>query len=130
MHSLFHGCMTNSLKEHTGFGAMRGGGRVYNQLNFSSGSPTCSRHLPRIAENGNDSWDNSSFGDLKRARDHNDVKMFSSSTPLQIQVKLEDFVWAVVFVIPFAILFVSNKFSSLCFRITETSEIVAAATAV
>ncbi|EXB93778.1 hypothetical protein L484_010917 [Morus notabilis] len=73
---------------NNGFTAMRGDGRLGNdQLNFSSGSPTCSRKMPQIAENGNDSnWDNnSSLNGLERTRDHNDVKMFSSSTALEIQ---------------------------------------------
>ncbi|KAI5341675.1 hypothetical protein L3X38_009550 [Prunus dulcis] len=85
--------------------------RLNNQLNFSSGPSSYPRRMPRIAEmeNGNmgdgsqqdqglgnasnshcisnfpnDSWDISSFNDLKRGR-NNDGNKFSNSTALETQ---------------------------------------------
>ncbi|EXC20612.1 hypothetical protein L484_027167 [Morus notabilis] len=59
-----------------------------DQLNFSSGSPT--RKKPQIGGNGNNSnWDNSSLNGLNRARDQNDVKMFPSSTVLEITMNVD-----------------------------------------
>lgn len=86
--------------------------RLNNQLNFSCGPSSYPSRMPRIAEmeNGNmgdgsqqdqglgnasnshcisnfpnDSWDISSFNDLKRGR-NNDGNKFSNSTALETQV--------------------------------------------
>lgn len=90
-----------------------------NQLNFSFGAPSSSRHLPQISEtengklgmsspegqrleNGeannsqyiqdfsNGSWDDSSFHCLKRARD-NDGNMFPTSIAMETQVLLQKY---------------------------------------
>ncbi|KAB2594687.1 transcription factor bHLH130-like [Pyrus ussuriensis x Pyrus communis] len=81
--------------------------RLGNQLNFSSRPSSYSHRMPRIAENENgnsgeglgdangsnshyhssfpnDSWENSSFNDLKRARD-NDGNKFSTSIAFKSQ---------------------------------------------
>ncbi|KAF4366067.1 transcription factor bHLH130 isoform X1 [Cannabis sativa] len=92
----------SALASENSFDAMRGGSRVDTQLNFSSGSASCSRRMPQISENGSDevgienggeylpsfptdSWDESAFSGLKRSRDHNDVKIFSTSSDFEME---------------------------------------------
>ena len=91
--------------------------KLNDHLNFSAGASSCSRRLPQIAEIGNeitspadqslenangsnqhfvpkftsDSWDESAFNSLRRARD-NEGNMFPTSNALETQVKLAELI--------------------------------------